>query len=98
MVGSGDPDLSKALLTLDARTRTALLLNVVDGYTQAEIGQMLGVPVGTVASWLSRGRAALRHRLGADVGRSDVGHTDVSKSMERPGPPREGAIARPTVR
>ncbi len=58
-----DPDLWAALGRLDARTRTALLLNVVDGYTQREIGTMLGVPEGTVASWLSRGRSALRREL-----------------------------------
>ena len=58
-----DPDLWAALRALDARTRSALLLNVVDGYTQAEIGRMLGVAEGTVASWLSRGRATLRQRL-----------------------------------
>ena len=58
-----DPDLAAALATLDVRTRTALLLNVVDGYTQAEIGRMLSVPEGTVASWISRGRAALRREL-----------------------------------
>ena len=52
---------------LDPRTRTALLLNVVDGYTQREIGTILGVPEGTVASWLSRGRATLRREL--DPGR-----------------------------
>jgi RNA polymerase sigma-70 factor (ECF subfamily) len=61
-----DPDLATALLRLDARTRTALLLNVVDGYTQAEIGRMLQVPEGTVASWLSRGRATLRALLAPD--------------------------------
>lgn len=61
-----DPDLANALRHLDARTRTALLLNVVDGYTQAEIGRMLRVPEGTVASWLSRGRATLRTLLVAD--------------------------------
>ena len=58
-----DPDLWAALRTLDVRTRTALLLNVVDGYTQAEIARMLAVPEGTVASWISRGRAALRKEL-----------------------------------
>jgi RNA polymerase sigma-70 factor (ECF subfamily) len=58
-----DPDLSAALGTLDARTRSALLLNLVDGYTQAEIARMLSVPEGTVASWISRGRAALRREL-----------------------------------
>jgi DNA-directed RNA polymerase specialized sigma24 family protein len=46
--------------------RSALLLNVVDGYTQAEIARMLAVPEGTVASWISRGRAALRWELGPD--------------------------------
>ncbi len=61
-----DPDLSNALQRLDVRTRTALILNVVDGYTQAEIGRLLGVPEGTVASWLSRGRATLRTFLADD--------------------------------
>ena len=61
-----DPDLAAALATLDIRTRTALLLNVVDGYTQAEIGRMLSVPEGTVASWISRGRAVLRRELGPE--------------------------------
>ena len=62
-----DPDLWVALQALDIRTRAALLLNSVDGFTQAEIARMLAVPEGTVASWLSRGRAALRHEL--DPGR-----------------------------
>ena len=35
----------------------------LDGYTQAEIARMLAVPEGTVASWISRGRAALRREL-----------------------------------
>ena len=61
-----DPDLWAALRALEPRTRTALLLNVLDGYTQAEVGAMLGVPEGTVASWLSRGRSALRKELGPD--------------------------------
>lgn len=61
-----DPDLWAALQSLDVRTRSALLLNVVDGYTQREIATMLAVPEGTVASWLSRGRAALRTRLAED--------------------------------
>lgn len=58
-----DPDLLAALQGLDARTRSALLLSAVDGYTQREIAEMLGVPEGTVASWISRGRASLRERL-----------------------------------
>lgn len=58
-----DPDLWAALHTINVRTRTALLLNIVDGYTQAEIARMLSVPEGTVASWISRGRVALRREL-----------------------------------
>jgi RNA polymerase sigma-70 factor, ECF subfamily len=60
---STDPDLWRALGDLDRRTRAALLMNVLDGYTQAEIGEALGVPRGTVASWLSRGRERLRVAL-----------------------------------
>lgn len=58
-----DPDLLAALGRLDVRTRTALLLSAVDGYTQREIATILHVPEGTVASWISRGRAALRADL-----------------------------------
>jgi len=58
-----DPDLWAALEDLDPQSRSALLLNVVDGYTQTEIAEMLSVPVGTVSSWISRGRARLREVL-----------------------------------
>ncbi len=61
-----DPDLWAALAALEPRTRAALLLSALDGYTQAEIGSMLAVPEGTVASWLSRGRATLRWELDPD--------------------------------
>jgi RNA polymerase sigma-70 factor (ECF subfamily) len=61
-----DPDLWAALQGLDGRTRAALLLNVLDGYTQREIAAMFAVPEGTVASWISRGRVALRAELGED--------------------------------
>ncbi len=62
-----DPDLWAAVQALDVRTRTALLLNVIDGYTQREVAVILGVPEGTVASWLSRGRANLRAALDRDL-------------------------------
>jgi RNA polymerase sigma-70 factor (ECF subfamily) len=61
-----DPDLWAALADLDARTRAALLLSLLDGYTHREIAAMLDVPEGTVASWISRGRATLRARLEPD--------------------------------
>ena len=58
-----DPDLLAALGRLDVRTRSALLLTAIDGYTQRETAAILGAPEGTVASWISRGRAALRADL-----------------------------------
>jgi RNA polymerase sigma-70 factor, ECF subfamily len=61
-----DPDLWAAIRGLDVKTRSVLLLNVVDGYTHSEIARMLAVPEGTVASWLSRGRATLRRELSRD--------------------------------
>jgi RNA polymerase sigma-70 factor (ECF subfamily) len=59
-----DPDLWQALLALPARTRAALLLTVLDGYSQEEVAGVLGVPRGTVASWLSRARQRLRAVIG----------------------------------
>ena len=58
-----DRGLHEALGGLRREHRAALLLNVVDGYTQAEIAAMLEVAPGTVASWLSRAKAHLREAL-----------------------------------
>ncbi|MCV0403056.1 MAG: RNA polymerase sigma factor [Chloroflexi bacterium] len=58
-----DHDLHQALGQLRPDHRAALLLSVIDGYTQAEIAGILGVPSGTVASWLSRAKTVLRRAL-----------------------------------
>jgi RNA polymerase sigma-70 factor (ECF subfamily) len=65
-VDAVDPELGDALQHLRPEHRAALLLSAVDGYTQAEIAEMLGVPDGTVASWLSRTKAQLRKALTDD--------------------------------
>jgi RNA polymerase sigma-70 factor (ECF subfamily) len=57
-------DLWQALGELKPQQRAALLLNVVDGYTQAEIGQILNTPVGTVASWIHDAKSRMRVSLG----------------------------------
>lgn len=59
-------DLWRALGELRPTVRAALLLNVLDGYTQAEVAAMLDVPAGTVASWISSGKARLRETLRAE--------------------------------
>lgn len=61
---SMDPDLWSALGHLEPRHRAALLLSTLEGYTHPEIGQILGVPAGTVSSWLSRTKEHLRAQLG----------------------------------
>ena len=58
-----DRGLHEALGSLRREHRAALLLNAIDGYTQAEIAAMLEVAPGTVASWLSRAKAQLREAL-----------------------------------
>jgi RNA polymerase sigma-70 factor (ECF subfamily) len=57
-------DLWRALEELPAMHRAALLLNVLDGYTQAEVADILGIPVGTVASWIASAKARLRVLVG----------------------------------
>jgi RNA polymerase sigma-70 factor (ECF subfamily) len=61
---ASEPDLWLALGQLEPQHRAALLLSTLDGYTHEEIGRILGVPAGTVSSWLSRTKARLRVLLG----------------------------------
>jgi RNA polymerase sigma-70 factor (ECF subfamily) len=61
---AADPDLWRALARLDRRSRAAIVLTTVDGYSQDEVALLLGVPRGTVASLISRGRERLRAELG----------------------------------
>ena len=63
---STDPDLWIALAGLEPTHRAALVLSALEGYTHDEIGQILGVPAGTVSSWLSRTKERLRAVLGED--------------------------------
>ena len=62
-VSARDVQLDEALRGLRPEHRAALWLNVVDGYNQAEIGTMLGVAPGTVASWVARAKTRLRKVL-----------------------------------
>jgi len=49
--------------TLPAWGRTAMVLVDVDGLAYDEAAQALGVPIGTIKSRVSRGRATLRERI-----------------------------------
>ena len=58
-----DDNVERALAALDPRFRTVLLLIDVEQLTYAEVGELLGVPVGTVMSRLSRARDRMRVQL-----------------------------------
>jgi len=53
----------RAFDALPQEQRIVLQLAIVDGFTSRELSEMLSLPIGTVMSRLSRGRAALRERL-----------------------------------
>jgi len=52
------------LASLPEEFREMLMLREVDGCSYKEIASLLGVPIGTVMSRLSRGRRMLLHRIG----------------------------------
>lgn len=66
-------ELEQAVLDLDPKFSTVLLLVGMDGLNYSEVADVLGVAVGTVTSRLSRARTRVRHILAtsaAKAGRS----------------------------
>ena len=57
-------DLERAIGKLPEEQRAVILLVGLEGMRYEEVAQVLGVPVGTVRSRLSRGRDALRRLIG----------------------------------
>ncbi len=58
------PDIERALATIPAEFRAAVVLADAHGLPLAEVSEILGVPVGTVKSRVFRGRRLLAERLG----------------------------------
>jgi RNA polymerase sigma-70 factor, ECF subfamily len=56
--------LEAALAQLQPRARSVIVLHDVEGFTHAEIGEMLGIPGGTARSDLHHARQKLRVLLG----------------------------------
>jgi RNA polymerase sigma-70 factor (ECF subfamily) len=65
-------DLDRAMAKLPEEQRSVILLVGLEGMAYEAVAEIIGVPVGTVRSRLSRGREALRHLMGivSDRGRS----------------------------
>ena len=55
--------LKQSLLSIPSDQRIALILIDLQGLSYDEASQVIGVPIGTVKSRLSRGRIAMRERL-----------------------------------
>jgi RNA polymerase sigma-70 factor (ECF subfamily) len=60
-------DLLRAFSALPEEQRAVLLLIAVEDLSYEEAARVLGVPIGTVMSRLSRGREKLRHRMHGDL-------------------------------
>ncbi|MGH2819002.1 MAG: sigma-70 family RNA polymerase sigma factor, partial [Actinomycetota bacterium] len=58
-----DSDIVEALEDLPEQFRLAVLLSDLEGFSYAEMAEILDVPMGTVMSRLHRGRKALQKRL-----------------------------------
>lgn len=61
-------DLEWALSVLDPRTRLCVLLAYSEGHSHGEIAELLGIPLGTAKSLVSRGAEKMRGLLGAYIG------------------------------
>jgi RNA polymerase sigma-70 factor (ECF subfamily) len=60
-------DLLRAFAALPEEQRSVLLLIGVEDLSYEQAARVLGVPIGTVMSRLSRGRERLRHYMNGDV-------------------------------
>jgi RNA polymerase sigma-70 factor (ECF subfamily) len=58
-----DGEILSALDSIAAEFRAVVLLVDIEEFAYKDVAEILGVPIGTVMSRLSRGRKLLRHRL-----------------------------------
>ncbi|MEW4489320.1 RNA polymerase sigma factor [Thalassoglobus sp. JC818] len=71
--------LQAALNEIPEHYKTPLLLHYFEEMGYKEISELLGVPIGTVMSRLSRARSVLRERLSREDGTSDLAEGDSSR-------------------
>lgn len=68
MAAGSDPVLQAALAALSPEHRAVVVLRFVAGYGPKQIGEVLGVPTGTVGSRLRRALDQLRTELEVENG------------------------------
>lgn len=62
----GGRDIERAVASLGADQRDALLLVVLEGFSYREVADIQGVPIGTVMSRLARARAQIKSYLDSE--------------------------------
>jgi RNA polymerase sigma-70 factor (ECF subfamily) len=60
-------DLDRALVALGSEERTAVVLCYAGGMSHSEISVAMDAPLGTVKSWVKRGKTKLEKRMSSDV-------------------------------
>lgn len=75
-------DIERALDALPETFRVVVVLNDLEGFSYQEIADMLGVPVGTVRSRLSRGRSALQKALWQQARDAGLGGAPKPESVD----------------
>jgi RNA polymerase sigma-70 factor, ECF subfamily len=79
-------ELDRALARLPSEQREVVLLVGLEGMPYESVAEILGVPIGTVRSRLSRGRERLRELMGRD--REPQQPSDLANTDAGPMPPR----------
>lgn len=74
-------DLDRAIAKLPEEQRAVLLLVGLEGMRYEEVAEVLGVPVGTIRSRLSRGREMLRQLMDMGPERGDAGRAVAARRM-----------------
>jgi len=69
-------DLVRGFAELPEEQRSVLLLVAVEDFSYRETARVLGLPIGTVMSRLSRGRERLRQYMNGDQARARLGVTN----------------------
>jgi RNA polymerase sigma-70 factor (ECF subfamily) len=78
-----DEDVLAALDDVPREFREVVLLADVEEFSYKEIAEMLGIPVGTVMSRLSRGRKQLRLKLADYASANGIGRVLQEGTYER---------------
>lgn len=89
-------DLERALAQLPEEQRSVILLIGLEAMLYVDVAKVLGIPVGTVRSRLSRGRNTLRRLMTVEPGKRDVVPTR-TRRRETPYRPLPTHLARSLV-